>query len=159
MTSPEIKILLVLASVSIVYAFVCEIRLSRKASRMASWLQKERPGLWSELNVVARNWNGGYPALKILHRRNVVGLPRFDREYMQLRAIERKLFWGRNWHGVLWCTYCRFHFSGLALVKLWGVVKGAGYIISNIHKCIQPHSYFKTSHLPVCQPVCRVSGC
>ncbi|NNJ95176.1 MAG: hypothetical protein HKP57_10560 [Halobacteria archaeon] len=94
MTSPGIKILLVLASVSIVYAFVCEIRLSRKASRVASWLQKERPGLWSELNIVARNWKGGYPALKILHRRNVVGLSRFDREYAQLRAIERQLFRG-----------------------------------------------------------------
>ena len=83
-----------MAGVSNVYAFVCEIRLSRKASRIASWLQKERPGPWSELNIVARNWHGGYPALKILHRRHVVGLPRFDREYVQLRAIERKLFWG-----------------------------------------------------------------
>ncbi|MBT8445527.1 MAG: hypothetical protein KJO38_00185, partial [Gammaproteobacteria bacterium] len=61
---------------------------------VASWLQKERPGLWSELNIVARNWKGGYPALKILHRRNVVGLSRFDREYAQLRAIERQLFRG-----------------------------------------------------------------
>ncbi|MDH3561593.1 MAG: hypothetical protein OEN52_11640 [Gammaproteobacteria bacterium] len=93
-TSPEIKILLVLASASIGYAFVCEIRLSRMASRVASWLKKECPGLWSELNIVARNWNGGYPALKMLHRRNVVGLPRFDREYAKLLAIERKLFWG-----------------------------------------------------------------
>jgi hypothetical protein len=93
-TSPEIKILLVLAGVSIVYAFVCEIRMTRKASRIASWLQKERPELWSELNIIARNWNGGHPALKVLYRRNVIDLPRFDLEYKELRAIERKFFWG-----------------------------------------------------------------
>ena len=94
MTSPQIKILLSLAGVSIVYAFVCEIRMSRKASRLASWLQKKRPDLWSELNFVARNWNGGHPGLKILHRRNVVDLPRFDKEYAQLHSMERKFFWG-----------------------------------------------------------------
>lgn len=94
MTSPEIKILIVLAGISIVYAYVCEIRLSRKARQVANWLRKERPGLWSELNIVARNWNGGYPALKVLYRRNVVGLSRFDREYAQLHAIERQLLWG-----------------------------------------------------------------
>ena len=94
MTSPEIKILLILASVSIVYAYVCQIRMTRKAGRIASWLQKERPELWSEVNVVARNWNGGHPALKHLHRMNVVDLPRFDLEYGELRAIERKFFWG-----------------------------------------------------------------
>lgn len=94
MTSPEVKILLILASISIVYAFVCDIRLSRKARQLARWLRKERPELWSELNIVARNLNGGYPALKLLYRRNVVGLPGFDREFLQLHAIERKFFWG-----------------------------------------------------------------
>jgi len=68
--------------------------MSRKASRLASWLQKKRPDLWSELNFVARNWNGGHPGLKILHRRNVVDLPRFDKEYAQLHSMERKFFWG-----------------------------------------------------------------
>ena len=94
MPSPEIKILLVLASVSIVYAYVCQIRMTRKASHIAGWLQKERPELWSELNVVARNWNGGHPALKLLYRRDIVDLPRFELEYGELRAIERKFFQG-----------------------------------------------------------------
>ena len=94
MASPQIKILLSLAGVSIVYAFVCEIRMSRKASRLAIWLQKERPDLWSELNFVARNWNGGQPGLKRLYRRNVVGLPRFEQEYEGIRIMERKLLWG-----------------------------------------------------------------
>ena len=75
MTSPEIKVLISLAVASLVYAFVCQIRMSRKASKLADWLQKERPELWSELNFIARNWNGGQPGLKILYRRNVVGLP------------------------------------------------------------------------------------
>jgi hypothetical protein len=94
MVSLQIKILLSLAGVSIVYAFVCEIRMSRKARRLANWLQKERPDLWSELNFVARNWNGGHPALKILNRKNTVGLPRFDQEYEQLHSMERKFLWG-----------------------------------------------------------------
>jgi hypothetical protein len=94
MASPQIKILLSLAAVSIVYAFVCEIRLSRKASKLANWLRKQRPDLWSELNFIARNWNGGHPGLKLLYRKNVVGLPRFDQEYEQLHSIERHLLWG-----------------------------------------------------------------
>ena len=94
MASPQIKILTSLAAVSIVYAFICEIRLSRKASNLSKWLQKERPHLWSELNFIARNWNGGQPGLKLLYRRNVVGLPSFDKEYEQLHFLERKLSWG-----------------------------------------------------------------
>lgn len=94
MTSPQIKILLSLAGISIVYAFVCEIRIARKARDLAKWLQKERPDLWSQLNFVARNWNGGHPGLKILYRRNVVDLPTFDREYKQIHSMERKFLWG-----------------------------------------------------------------
>ena len=94
MTSPQIKILISLTGISVVYALVCETRLSRKASQLAKWVQKERPDLWSELNVVARNWNGGHPGLKILYRRKLVRLPRFDREYEQLQSLERKLLWG-----------------------------------------------------------------
>ena len=94
MASPQIKILISLAGVSLVYAFVCNIRLSRKARKLANWLQKERPDLWSELNSFAKNYNGGHPGLKILHRRNVVGLPLFDQQYEQLHSLERKLLWG-----------------------------------------------------------------
>ena len=94
MANPQIKILISIAAISIIYAFVCEIRLSRKASKLANWLQKERPDLWSELNFVARNWNGGQPGLKILYRRNVVGLPSFDQQYELLHSMERQLIWG-----------------------------------------------------------------
>jgi hypothetical protein len=113
MASPQIKILIALAAVSIIYAFVCEIRLSRKANKLANWLQKERPDLWSELNFVARNWNGGLPGLKILYRRNVVGLSEFDHEYEQLNALQRKL---------LWCIGIGSLCIGLVIVgsKFWG---------------------------------------
>ncbi len=94
MTSPQIKLLISVACVSIVYAFLCEIRLSAKASRLSKLLQKERPELWSTLNIIARNWNGGQAGLKVLYRRNVIGLPRFDREYKELQSLERKLLWG-----------------------------------------------------------------
>ena len=94
MADPQTKILISLACVSIVYAFVYEIRMSRKASKLGKWLQKERPDLWSELTLFARNWNGGQPALKLLYRRNLVGLPKFDQEYELLRSIERQLLWG-----------------------------------------------------------------
>ena len=113
MTSPEIKILISLAVVSIVYAFVCQIKLSRRASKLADWLQEERPDLWSELNVIARNWNGGQPGLKLLYRRKVVGLPRFDQEYERIHSIERQLIWG-----FILGSVC----IGLVLVgsKFWG---------------------------------------
>ena len=94
MTSPQIKILITLVSVSIVYAFACKIRLSRQAGRISSWLQEECPDLWSELNAFARNYDGGYPGLKVLHRKGLVGLPQFDQRYAELRALERKLLWG-----------------------------------------------------------------
>ena len=94
MASPQIKTLVSLAGVSVVYAFLCEIQLSRKASKLRNWLKKMRPDLWSELNFFARNWNGGLPGIKLLYRRNVVGLPEFDHEYEQLSALQRKLLWG-----------------------------------------------------------------
>jgi len=94
MASLQIKILIPIAALSIVYAFICNIRLSKKASKIANWLNKQRPDIWSELNFVARNWNGGQPGLKILYRRNVVGLPYFDQQYEQLHSIERQLVWG-----------------------------------------------------------------
>ena len=94
MTSPQIKILISLAAISIIYAFICQIRLSRRAGKLASWLQKERPDLWSELNLIAQNANGGYPGLKLLYRRKAVGLPRFNQEFEQLRIIERQLLLG-----------------------------------------------------------------
>jgi len=94
MTSTQIKILITLASVSIVYAFACKIRLSRKAGKISSWLKKERPDLWSQLNAFARNYDGGHPGLKVLHRKGLVGLPSFDQRYAELRALERKQLWG-----------------------------------------------------------------
>ena len=94
MASPQIKILISLSAITIIYAFLCEIRLSRKARKLANWLQKQRPDLWSELNSFARNYNGGHPGLKILYRKNVVGLPMFNQQFEQLRSLERKLFWG-----------------------------------------------------------------
>lgn len=94
MASPQIKVFISTAAVSIVYAFVCEIRLSRKARKLADWLQDKRPDLWSELNLIARNWNGGLPGLKLLYRRNVVGLPKFDQEFEKLHSIERQFLCG-----------------------------------------------------------------
>ena len=94
MTSLQIKILICLACLAIGYAFVCHIRLSQQATRLADWLSKERPDLWSGLNPVARNWNGGQPGLKLLYRSKVVGLARFDREYPRLQSLERQLLWG-----------------------------------------------------------------
>ena len=113
MDSPQIKILISLAAVSIVYAFVCNIRLSRKASKLANWLQKERPELWSELNFVAKKWNGGHPGLKLLYQRNVVGLPRFNQQYEQIHSVERQLFWG-----IIMGSVC----IGLVIIgyKFWG---------------------------------------
>ena len=113
MASPQIKILVSLGGVSIVYAFLCHIRLSQKASKLRDWLQKERPELWSGLNFVARNWNGGHPGLKVLYRKKVVGLPRFDQQYEQLHTLERKLLWG-----IIIGSVC----MGLAIAgsKLWG---------------------------------------
>ena len=94
MASPQIKILISLAGISIVYAFVFQIRLSQKARKLANRLQNKHPDLWSGLNFIARNSTGGYPGIKILYRRNVVDLPGFDQEYEQLHSIERQLFWG-----------------------------------------------------------------
>ena len=94
MPSPQIKILISTAAVSVVYAFVCKIRLSKGADKLSRRLEKERPDLWSGLNAFARNWGGGHPGIKLLYRRKAVDLPGFDEEYRQLRALERKLLKG-----------------------------------------------------------------
>jgi len=113
MASPQIKILILLACVSGVYAFACQIKLSQKARKLSNWLEQERPDLWSEVNLIARNWNGGQPGLKILYRRKAVGLPRFDQQYEQLQSMERKLLWGVGMSSV--CI-------GLVIIgfKFWG---------------------------------------
>jgi hypothetical protein len=112
MASPQIKILISLAAVLIVYAFICNIRLSREARKLANWFKEKRPDLWSKLNVVARNWNGGHPGLKQLRRRNVAELPDFDEKYEKLHAIERQLLWG-----IILCSGCiAFVIIGL---KFW----------------------------------------
>jgi hypothetical protein len=94
MTSLQIKILITLACVSIVYAFACKIRLSRKAARVANRIQEECPDLWAELNAFARNYDGGLPGLKVLYRKGIGRLPLFDQQYAELRALEHKLRWG-----------------------------------------------------------------
>lgn len=94
LASPQIKILISIGSISIIYAFICEIRLTKKARTLADYVKKERPELWQELNYVARSWNGGHPALKLLHRKNVFGLPKFNEEYVVLHALERHLIGG-----------------------------------------------------------------
>jgi len=94
MTSPQIKVLISLGAVSVVYAFICEIRLIQKARILADLIKNERPELWQSLNVIARSWNGGHPGLKLLYRNKVVGISKFDREYIKLHALERKLVWG-----------------------------------------------------------------
>ncbi len=94
MTSPQIKVLISLAAVSIVYAFLCRIRLSRKISELKSWLRKEHPEFGSELDKLAKNWSGGLGGLKILYRRNTIYLPNFTIQFEKLLRIERKLLWG-----------------------------------------------------------------
>lgn len=94
MASPEIVSLVSAASVSVIYAFINDIQLSRKASKLRKWLERERPELWSNLNVFARNWKGGQPGLKLLHRNNVIDLRHFDQQYEQLRVVERRVMWG-----------------------------------------------------------------
>ena len=113
MVSPQIKILIFLAGISIFYAFVCNIRLSRKASKLSDWLRKERPDLWSELNFIARTWNGGQPGLKLLYRRKVVDLPKFYQQYERLHFFEQQLLWG-----IVIGAVC----IGLVLIgyKFWG---------------------------------------
>ena len=94
MASPQIKIFISLSAVAGIYAFLCNIRMSRKARELANWLQQERPDLWSSVNPFSRNYNGGQPGLKILYRKKLVDLPGFDEAYEQLHSMERKLLWG-----------------------------------------------------------------
>jgi hypothetical protein len=112
MVSPQIKILITIASISVIYAFVCKIQLARYAGKLMSIIRKQHPDLWSTLNSFARNYDGGYPGLKLLYRKNAADLSMFDQKYEQLRSLERKLLWG-----VGTCSVC----IGLIIVgiKFW----------------------------------------
>ena len=94
MTSPAIKVLVSLAGVSIVYACVQQIRMTGKARQLRAWVEQEQPEPWSQLNPVARNWHGGLPGLKLLHRQKVVDDPEFARQFGQLRVLERQMLYG-----------------------------------------------------------------
>lgn len=83
-----------LTAVSVVYAFWCDIRISNKSNEIRRWLEKEAPGPWSNLNFVARSWNGGQPGIKLLHRKQLVRLPGFEEKVEQLRDLERRMLWG-----------------------------------------------------------------
>ena len=93
MSGVATKILISLACAAAVYAFVCDIRIAGAARKLAQRLERERPGLWRELNPIARNFRGGQPGLKVLQRRKAVDLPGFDEDYGRLRALERKQLW------------------------------------------------------------------
>lgn len=93
MTSPQIKILLSLGCATSIYAFVCDIRFSRKAKKLGNWIQEKRPDLWPELTFFARSLRGGLPDLKILYRNNALDLPRFDKQYEELRLMEKRFLW------------------------------------------------------------------
>ena len=90
MTSAAIKVLISVSCAAIVYAFACDFRIAGMARKLADRLDKERPELWRGLNPIARNFRGGQPGLKVLHRRKAVDLPGFEEEYGRLRALERK---------------------------------------------------------------------
>lgn len=94
MTSPQIKILVSGACVSILYAFVCDMIILRRARKLMNWLQQERPELWSKLNFVVKRVRGGQPALKMLKRKNAVDHPEFNRQYEQMNSMQRKVLWG-----------------------------------------------------------------
>jgi hypothetical protein len=94
MTSLEVKILISLAAVSLVYAFICQIRLSQKAGKLADRVKEKCPDLWSELNPIARNINGGYAGLKLLYQKNTAAFTQLDQEYRKLQSIERHLLGG-----------------------------------------------------------------
>ena len=113
MTSPQIKILISLSCISIVYAFVCDIIMQHKARKLSKWIQKERPELWSELNFLVKRMRGGQPGLNLLYRQKAVGLPIFDQNYEQLISIQKKTLWGIGIGAV--CI-------GLVIIgtKLWG---------------------------------------
>ena len=94
MTSPGIQVLLTTAAVALGYAFVCQVRLTSRAEELGSWVRRERQEIWSKLNPVARSWSGGLPALKLLHRRGLAGLPGFESRYAVLGDLERRMLWG-----------------------------------------------------------------
>ena len=94
MASPEVMLTISMATVAVVYSFWCHIRISGKASQIRRRLEKEASGPWSEVNPIARNWNGGQAGIKLLHRKKLVNLPDFDEQVKQLLELERKMLWG-----------------------------------------------------------------
>lgn len=93
MAGAEAKTLISLGTVAVVYAFVCHVRLTAKAGDLARKVSGEIPDVWNGLNPVARSWNGGHPALKLLHRRGSLG-PAAEREYADLRSLEIRMLRG-----------------------------------------------------------------
>lgn len=93
MTSPEIKILISIAAIVCIYGFVCQIQLTRQAGNLSKRVARDRPDLWSQLNPIARNWNGGQPGLKFLYRTQNIDIPGFKEDYNKLQILERRLLW------------------------------------------------------------------
>jgi len=94
MASPQIVLTTSLAAVAVVYAFWCDIRMANKSRKIRARIEQEAPGPWSGVNPFARNWNGGQPGIKLLHRRGLVHYPGFEEEVQQLRDLERRMLLG-----------------------------------------------------------------
>ena len=94
MASPQITLTISLGVVAAVYSFWCNIRIAGKSSKIRERLEQEAPRAWSALNPIARNWNGGQPGIKLLHRQKSVNFPGFEDDVKQLLTLERKMLWG-----------------------------------------------------------------
>lgn len=89
MTSPEIKILVLIALVACVYAFVLEARRGRRTERLAKWVEAACPQEWDAFHWTARKFNRG-GALAHLYRRNLIADPHFASEYEAVKPFQRR---------------------------------------------------------------------
>lgn len=83
-----------LAAISLVYAYVCEIRQDIGYHRLRDWVEENHPDAWATLNAVHRHALGGRIGLRALHRGPLAHDPAFSDRYLPISRMERRKLQG-----------------------------------------------------------------
>jgi len=88
MTSPAIKVLILIAAAAVLYLFITETRRSRRTARLIAWVQEHHPEAWGALPWAARKIHR-LGALYQLHRSGAIADPHFEAELRATRPLGR----------------------------------------------------------------------
>jgi len=90
MTSIEIKVLISLAALGSVYAFIRDIQHINRRRRLLGWVREHYPQEWSAVHR-SRRWLHPVAILGGLDRSGAIAHPHFAQEYSKVRRLPKDM--------------------------------------------------------------------